>query len=330
TDIMHLAGNISDLLITLWCGTMDCGVNNNTDSWDWTVLKDPDVWIEHGKDISEAGYHLPRSYDHKPCNIAEKINSQYKTWEFQLYTFGITPGLLHGILLQPYWENFCKLVRGFQIMCQHHIMQAELKDAHALLSSWEHKFEELYYQHKEDQIHFIHPCVHQISHLISKTIYKGPPICDTQWMMERTIGNLGQELRQPSKPFANLSQEGIRCCKVNSLISIIPELGDPPKQLPHGSVDLVEGFVLLCKWAKHTAYPTGNSAEEILRFLGPTRELPAFKKWAHLLLPNGQVVHSAWREKLRSHEEIRVSHNVKVDFLYVNLICVTHYLICPK
>ncbi|KIK85613.1 hypothetical protein PAXRUDRAFT_152663, partial [Paxillus rubicundulus Ve08.2h10] len=114
TDIMHLAGNISNLLITLWCGTMDCGVNDNTDSWDWTVLKDPDVWIEHGKDVSEAGYHLPRSYDHKPYNIAKNINSQYKMWEFQLYTFGIVPGLLHGILPQPYWRISASLSVGFK------------------------------------------------------------------------------------------------------------------------------------------------------------------------------------------------------------------------
>ena len=44
--------------------------------------------------------------------------------------------------------------------------------------------------------------------------------------MERTIGNLCEQIRQPSKPFANLSCEGMQQCQVNSLLSIMPELDD--------------------------------------------------------------------------------------------------------
>ncbi|KAF9219405.1 hypothetical protein BS17DRAFT_859121, partial [Gyrodon lividus] len=245
-------------------------------------------------------------------NVAEKINSQYKTWEFQLYTFRIAPALLHSILPQAYWQNFCKLVRGFQIMCQHHITQAKLRDAQALLCTWECEFETLYYQLKEDHIHFICPCVHQVSHLVTKAVQKGPPICYVQWTMECTIRNLGQELRQPSKPYANLSKEGVCRCKVNSLISIMPELGDPPKELPYGSINLGGGYVLLCKRAKHIAYPTSNAAQAILNFLGPGRQFLSFKKWARLLLPNRQVVHSAWREKLRSPEETQIKVNNQI------------------
>jgi hypothetical protein len=52
----------------------------------------------HGQDVASAGKFLPSSYDHKPRNIAEKINSHYKTWEFQVYTFGIPPILLYNTL----------------------------------------------------------------------------------------------------------------------------------------------------------------------------------------------------------------------------------------
>jgi hypothetical protein len=65
--------------------------------------------------------------------------------------------------------------------------------------------------------------------------------------MERTIGNLGQEIWQPSRPYANISREGVRRCRVNSLLSMIPELDEPPKGLPEGAVDLGDGFALLCK-----------------------------------------------------------------------------------
>ncbi|KAG1905035.1 uncharacterized protein F5891DRAFT_922696, partial [Suillus fuscotomentosus] len=35
-------------------------------------------------------------------------------------------------------------------------------------------------------------------------------------------------------------------------------------------------------------------------------------KWSRLLLPNGQIARSAWREKLRSLDKTRMSRNVKL------------------
>jgi hypothetical protein len=245
--MMHLAGNLSDQLLDLWRGTMDCGPDDSVNTWDWAVLKDGDTWSAHGKEVERAGPYLPGSFDRKPRNIAEKINTSYKTWEFQLYTFGLGPALLYNLLPQKYWLNYCKLVRGFQIMCQHQITAEELRDAHALFCSWENEFELIYYQRKEDRLHFIRPCVHQVCHLVPETIRKGPPICYAQWTMERTIGNLGQEIRQPSNPYANLAREGVRRCKVNTLLSAMPELDEPPKGLPQGAVDLGDGYALLRK-----------------------------------------------------------------------------------
>ena len=94
TDIMHLAGNISDLLISLWRGTLDHAADDDPANWPWAVLSDEDIWRAHGKAVECAGHHLPSSYDRKPRNIAKKINTQYKTWEFQLYIFSLAPILL--------------------------------------------------------------------------------------------------------------------------------------------------------------------------------------------------------------------------------------------
>ena len=60
--------------------------------------------------------------------------------------FGIAPALLYGILGEPYWRNFCKLVRGFRLICQTHITHSELRDAHVLLMEWPLDYEELYCQ----------------------------------------------------------------------------------------------------------------------------------------------------------------------------------------
>ncbi|KAG0692379.1 hypothetical protein DFH29DRAFT_817662 [Suillus ampliporus] len=312
---MHLAGNLSDLLISLWRGTLDCGTTDDVDTWDWVVLADGDTWIAHGNAVEKAGPYLPGSFDRKPRNISEKINTSYETWEFQLYTFGLTPALLYGILPDKYWTNYCQLVRGFQLMCQHRITSQDIADAYKLLCIWEHNFELLYYQLKEDRLQMVRPCVHQTSHLVSETIQKGPPICYAQWTMERTIGNLGLEICQPSRPYANLSQEGIRRCRVNTLLSAMPELDEPPKGLPPGAVDLGDRYALLRKRDKYPLFPAvGDIAEAIMNFLGPGHVLPRIKHWARLLLPNRQIARSVWRETLKALEQTRMSRNIKLKY----------------
>ncbi|KIM60882.1 hypothetical protein SCLCIDRAFT_26240 [Scleroderma citrinum Foug A] len=91
----------------------------------------------------------------------------------------------------------------------------------------------------------------------------------------------------------------------------MPELDDSNNGLPHGSVDLGNGYILLRKRSKNAIIPRGDEAAAISQFLGPGHLLPHIKKWAQLRLPNGQIAHSAWREALRPPEQIRVSRNVK-------------------
>ncbi|KIJ58220.1 hypothetical protein HYDPIDRAFT_178099 [Hydnomerulius pinastri MD-312] len=311
TDIMHIMGNINDLLIGLWRGTLDCDASDDKDLWDWACLKDSDDWDAHGALVEDAGHHFPGSFDRKPRNIAEKINTQYKTCEYQLYMLALAPALLYKVLDPPYWKNFCQLVRGIQLLCQHCISAEDVQTAHLLLCNWERDFEGLFYQMREDRLHFVRPVVHQIAHLAAETFQKGPPICYAQWTMERTIGNLGQEIRQPSNPYANLSQEGVRRCQVNALLAAMPELDNPPKGLPEGAVDLGDGYALLRKRDRRFAFPVRPHIQSIQDFLGPRREIPRIKRWARLKLPNGQIARSAWRELLKPIEKLRVSRNVK-------------------
>jgi hypothetical protein len=141
-----------------------------TDTWDWAVLKDEDTWVVHGHAVEQAGVYLPGSFDRKPRNITEKLNTSYKTWEFQLYMFSRAPALLYGLLPMKYWQNYCKLVHGFQLLCHHHITVKDLQHAQLLLCYWEQEFEHLYYQHKECRLHFVHLCIHQTNHLAQETV----------------------------------------------------------------------------------------------------------------------------------------------------------------
>ncbi|KAF9232038.1 hypothetical protein BU15DRAFT_90753 [Melanogaster broomeanus] len=295
TDIMHLVANLADLMLSLWRGTIKCDRTDDKTTWDWAIFEDADLWDEHGR-------YLPGSFDRKPRNIAEKINTQYKTWEYQLYMYGLAPALLYNILPRKYWQNLCKLRQ---------ITSQQIQEAHILLCSWEREFEELYYQRREDRLHFVRPSAHQ-------TLRKGPPICYAQWTMERTIGNLGQEIRQPSAPYANLSQEGVRRCQINALLASMPELADPPK-LPSGSAwaeNLGDGYALLRMRQKRPSNPIGPDAAAIRNFLGPGHNLEhPIQKWARVQLPNGQIARCAWREMLIPPDKLRVSRNVKLTLL---------------
>ena len=108
------------------------------------------------------------------------------------------------------------------------------------------EFENLYYQWQVDRIHFCCPCIHTLLHTALEVIWVGPSAYTTQFTIEHTIGNLRQEIWQPSNPFANLAQHALQWSQVNALKSIYPEL-DPKSrlQLPKGAVDVREGYIVL-------------------------------------------------------------------------------------
>jgi hypothetical protein len=112
SNIMHLGAlNLSDLMISLWRGTINCSRPNEKSSWTWVVLQG-EAWQRHGKAVTVTLHYLSSSFDRPPRNITEKLTSGYKAWEFLLYLYGLCPGLLFGVLPDAYYSNFCKLVSG--------------------------------------------------------------------------------------------------------------------------------------------------------------------------------------------------------------------------
>jgi hypothetical protein len=125
------------------------------------------------------------------------------------------------------------------------IKTADLQKAHKALLEFAYKFEVLYYQRRTGHLHFVQQSIHAVTHLAPEVTRIGPAVCSSQWMMERTIGNLGQEIHQPSNPFANLSQRGLQRCQINALKVMIPDLDPSPPDIPRGAKDLGDGFILL-------------------------------------------------------------------------------------
>ncbi|KAF8803072.1 hypothetical protein BYT27DRAFT_7226131 [Phlegmacium glaucopus] len=274
---MHLASlNIPDLFINIWRGTFDCDGKDDKSTWDWAVLQGI-VWEKHGKDVAACTPYLPGSFDHPPHNPAERFL-------FLMYFYGLGPALLFNILPERYWAHFCKLIYAMWIMNQHHISTEDLKKAHAALLEFAYEFELL---------------IHALTHLGPEAVHIGPPIISSQWVMERTIGNLGEEIHQHSNPYANLSEWGLQQCQ-------------KPK-IPRGAQDIGEGYVLLRARDKYLYKLDENELAAVRRanILPEVDDYLAVRRWGRLQLPNGQVAQSLWKESLKPLTKIRMARNVK-------------------
>jgi hypothetical protein len=316
-DLMHLvAFNSTDSNLSLWRGTIVCKPGDDKATWDWAVLQG-DVWQQHGATVARMTPYLPGSFDVPPRNPAEKISSGYKAWEYLTYMYVLGPGLLYNILPEPYFQNYCKFVLAIRILHQRRITKEELKQAHDLLIGYVKEFEEIYCQRRVERLHFCRPALHGVLHLAHEVARLGPPCYYSQWTMERTIGNLTEEMKQPSKPYANLAQRGIRRAQTNALKAIIPTLVRTEKN-PRGSVDLGNGYVLLRAKDKNMQTLQGAPGAVIRTYLEEatgedlTGWNPRVSRWARLRIPNGQIARSAWKEKLKALEHVRMSRNVRV------------------
>lgn len=283
-----------------------------------------DVWHAHGKTVALATPFIPSCFGRAPRNPAEKINSGYKAWEFQVYLIGLGPALFRHILAKEYWTNFCKYVSGVRLLQQWRLSPADLQREHTLLCEFTQEFERLYYQRRAERIHFVRQSIHLLTHIASETIRIGPLSCYSQWTIETAIGNLGAEIRQDRDPYANISQRGILRAQLNSISAMFPQLKwgkDSESSFPRGAKDVGQGYALL-RACQKTAKPIEEvEADAILRYWGekgwPNKDdwTRNVKRWARLRLPNGQTARCRWYESQTSHgtRRLRRTTCVKVS-----------------
>jgi hypothetical protein len=183
-------------------------------------------------------------------------------------------------------------------MNQHTITVANVCEAHQVLLSFAQEFEILYCQHLATRIHFVWPCIHSLVHLLREVIRIGPPVCSSQWTLEHTIGNLGEEIKQHSNPFVNLSQCGIRHARINALEAMIPDLdieGATEEHLPQGCKDIGEGYLLLRAREEDSCPLRDCEGEALHNFLNVALSMTeiCMHRWAKLRIPTGQNCYSA-------------------------------------
>lgn len=210
-DLMHTATlNAGDLFLSLWRGAMKLPSTDSIDNWPWAVFSDEATWIQHGKAVENALPYIPGSFDKAPRNIAEKINSGYKAKEWQAYLYGLAPSLLYGVLPLEYWKNYCQYVAGMRILHQRYISYEDVTMTQELLNQFLIDYEKLYVQRRTDRIYMVRSWLYTLAHGGKEISRVGPGGLLSTWMIECTIGNLGEEIRQPSNPYANLSEQALK------------------------------------------------------------------------------------------------------------------------
>ncbi|KDQ09613.1 hypothetical protein BOTBODRAFT_178841 [Botryobasidium botryosum FD-172 SS1] len=314
-DVMHALGlNIPELQYMLFRGTMECVAPDCKSTWKWAAFMKDDVWKEHGKTVAIARPYLPNSFDRPPRNPAEKINSGYKSAEYQTYMYGLGPGLFYRVLPNEYWSHFCKLVRVARLAYQHKISFEEVETVHKLSVEYVGEYEELYYQGLTSRIHFCQQSIHTLLHLAPETVRGGPLAYHSQYPMEHTIGNLGLEIKQPSNPYGNLSQRAVICCQVNALKVMIPDVTRTKPQ-PKNVIDVGNGYMVLHPHDRYARPITGNEGLVIASYLqGDDEDYSTMRlvRSARLRLPNGQIARSMWKERKQSLQHVRMARNVKL------------------
>jgi hypothetical protein len=310
-DLMHLLFiNLGELLVPLWRGTLPCDPSDDKNTWNWAKLTG-NTWLEHGKLVAAATKYFPSSFHRPPRNPADKISSGYKATEYFLYLFGLGPALFRIVLPKEYWQHFCKLVHAVRIITQRQISQAQVREAHYYLTQFVEGYEHMYYQRRMDRLHFCRPCIHALLHAAPEITRVGPGAYLTQFTMERAIGDLGGDIRQPSNIYGNLCQIALRQSQVNALKTLCPEL-DPTANpsLPAYSIDIGNGYIFLRPRDRRPFNLSGAACEKVYDTISSTK----IRRWGRLRLPNGQVARSRYKEDRSTRSNQRISRNIKVFF----------------
>jgi hypothetical protein len=307
-DLMHLGFiNLGELFVPLWRATLRCDPTDDKATWDWATLVG-ERWIEHGKLVTAATKYFPSSFHRPPRNPAEKISSGFKATEYYLYLFGLGPGFLRAVLPRKYWRHWCRVVRGFRIIMKRKATGRVLQEAYIMLASFVEEYENFYYQRRVDRLHFCRPCLHTLLHLAMECARVGPGIYTTQFTMERAIGDLSHDIRQPSNIFANLCQVALRRSQLNALKNACPELDpDSNTSLPKYAFNCGNGLIFLRPRDRSQKWLSGRELEAIEGKFDISR----LRRWGRIRLPNGQIARSLFFEKGK-RPNTRVSRNVKV------------------
>ena len=325
-DSFHLCAlNLCCLLIELWRGTIKGG-KTNAATYPFAVLAEKEAWEEHGLEVERARAFLPGFFDRAPRNIAAKWNSGYKAVEQETYLYVYSAYMMRPRLPAAHWRHLCKTLRGVRNLLEYEIPQERIVESRRLLNEATLDFENLYYERDPDRLHFVRPVIHHLWHMPDQVVLHGPLILRSQKPMERIIGQFGGEIKQPSNPYANLSQRAARRMKVNAVKGMMPSLDRVEVlalRIPRGAELIGDDYIFLRALERSRTSLRPVEARAFYDYFAQTDPGAikgwtrwtfhfALRRWARLRLPNGMVARSAWKEHRKALCRLRMARCVKV------------------
>ncbi|CDO75335.1 hypothetical protein BN946_scf184966.g3 [Trametes cinnabarina] len=297
-DLMHLTGlNLPDLFMGLFRGVIKGSTRSDPKTWPCAVLQGQ-VWVDHGRRVERAMNFLPGFHDHLSLQVCTLHAAHY----------------LGSTLLAESLQN----LSGYCHPTSRRDPTWRLLESKELLDKAVVEFEELYYARDPDRLHIVRPAIHNLWHTPDEIVRKGTLIGCTQYLIERVIGELGADIKQPSNPYANLSQRALRRCQMNGLKIMLPYTDrnlKPPGWLPRGAIDLGDGYALLraLDGCARPLPPSELAAFNDFWLLHPELRprAPKVRKWARLRTPREQVARSAWKETEKPLSRLRMARCVK-------------------
>ena len=180
-------------------------------------------------------------------------------------------------------------------------------------------FEYLYYRRDIRRLHFIRPCIHALVHIVPE-IFRVSSLKDlSQYVMEWTIGNLGEEIHLHSDSYRNVTQQAIEQAQEIATKAMFPFLMPIKDPVPTGALDLGHSYYVLGpRELVRMEKVVLKAFKKFVEMKGweihiADKEPLSFDCFACLCLPNQQEACSLWQEEKREDEEVRRARNVKVS-----------------
>lgn len=137
------------------------------------------------------------------------------------------------------------------------------------------------------------------------------------------IGLFGSLIKQPSNPFANLTEQAKKVAEINAVVAMWPDL-ERRKADPRGHIDIGHGYLLLGPKDEkpYDLSPVEQAALAVFHSsLQNTESIPwrSIYRWGRLQIPTEQIARSYWKEVVRTSNAARTDRNLKVHDLHFEL-----------
>jgi hypothetical protein len=320
-DEMHVfAINAFEELMALYRGVLTCNDRDDKATWDWChdfcVSQN---FKKHGERVDGFRWRVPSWAGRPPQNPFKKLSSGWKAIEALIYFFGMCPLLFEEYLPEEYYQHYCKLVRIFEILQQDTITSEDHDELTTLVIEYAEGIETLFVQRQAYRVHFVRPWIHSLLHMPAEVARIGPLSYYAQWTLERLIGLLEDDLRLHSDPYANIAHIAQRMCSRNALISMMPELGPPARQLTSADLNVGEGYALLHPCDKVDQLLTPDEVRAVQVFAeerwneGDQFDSHRAVRYQRLATPAGPVTRSTLKENRMPAGHLQSSRMVEVS-----------------